>query len=160
MVDTIRLKCLEWLETSLKTVNTPDDVLNDDFPYKIKFSIVGLGPLGDPDNRKQYAAGIVPGRETKSPFQYPQDQCKLPVAIEFRMTVNKDDFPPGKEAELVLGEVQNRLFIDTTLGGLAVDMHETGNEIDLDSYGDKTVQGVVMVEIIYRHFAGKPHVPV
>ena len=36
-------------------------------------------------------------------------------------------------------------------GGLALDTQMAGNEIDLTSYGARTVMGVQFIEIHYRH---------
>ena len=152
MPDTIRMRCLEAIREALEAVVAGEP---EDDPYTIAFSKVEHGPLGDVDHRKRFVAGIVPGRETKQTM-YPLDQCTLPVAIEFRMTVNRDDDEPGLEAERALGEIQRKLHEDTTLGGLAIDLRETGNEIDLEMYDDKSVVGVVFFDLLYRHRTTDP----
>ena len=157
MADTIRLQCLNALKGVLEALvagQQPGD------PYSVQFTKVAIGPLGDTDHRKRFVAGIVPGRERKRPYTYPLEECTLPVAVEFRMTVNADDDEPGVEAERLLGELQRKLHEDTTLGGLAVDVRETGNEIVLDLYDDRTVTGDIFLELIYRHRADDPRQPV
>lgn len=159
-MQTVRLTCVEWLQKLLATTGQPtNNVPEDLFPYTVKFSAVELGPLGDADTRKLHSAGILPGRERKKTL-YPLDDCWLPISIEFRQTINRGDAASGIEIERVLGEVQTRIHADTTLGGNALDLRELGNEIDIESYADRTVRGVIMIEINYRHQTGKPHEPV
>jgi hypothetical protein len=156
MADTIRLRCLAAIKSALEAMTAGEP---DGDPYTVEFSKVEHGPLGDEDHRKRFVAGIVPGRETKQTM-YPLDQCTLPVAIEFRMTVNRDDDAPGEEAERVLGEIQRKLHEDTTLGGLAIDLRETGNEIDLEGYDDRSIVGVLFFELLYRHRTTDPRLAV
>jgi hypothetical protein len=54
-------------------------------------------------------------------------------------------------AEQVLTQIQQCIYADKTMGGLAVDTVEIGNEIDLDTYGDDTVVGVMYIRVNYRH---------
>jgi hypothetical protein len=152
MPDTIRMRCLAAINTALEAMTAGEPA---DDPYTVQFSKVEHGPLGDTDHRKRYVAGIVPGRERKQTL-YPFDQCTLEVAIEFRMMVNRDDDDPEVEAERLLGEIQRKLHEDTTLGGLAIDLRETGNEVDLEMYDDKSVVGVVFFDLLYRHRTTDP----
>lgn len=157
---TIRMQCLDWLIGRMEAFGPPDLIADPTaFPYTFKFGVVGLGSLGDVDNRKRNAVGIVPGAEVKEP-KFPLTQNTLPVAIEFRRLVNQGDNDPGEEVEDILGQLQHYLGEDNKMGGLAVDFVETGCEIDLDSYTDKTVQGVIFMEMRYRHRIGDPYTPV
>lgn len=156
MTNTIRFQCLDWIRKSLLGM-VEGEPEND--PYSVQFSQVEHGPLGDIDHKKRYVAGIVPGVERKE-TRYPLTDCVLPVAVEFRMTVNRGDKRPGVEAERVLGEIQRRIGEDRTLGGLAIDLRETGNEIDIDTYGDKAVTGALFLDLHYRHATDDPRRPV
>ena len=152
MAETLRFRCLEALRTSfagLREGYPPAD------PYSVQFTSVEHGPLGDFDNRKRYVAAVVPGRESKQ-TRYPLTDCTLPVTIEFRMTIDRGDKRPLVEAERVLGELQRRLGEDRTLGGLAIDTRETGNDIDLDTHADKAIEGAVFLEVRYRHATDDP----
>jgi hypothetical protein len=60
----------------------------------------------------------------------------------------------------VLGEIQRRIREDRTLGGLALDVRETGNDLDLDTYADKAIEGAVFLEVRYRHATDNPRAAV
>ena len=149
---TLRFRCLEAIRASLAGIV---EGLPAGDPYSIALSAVEHGPLGDFDNRRRYVAAIVPGSESKQ-TRYPLTDCTLPVTIEFRMTVNRGDRRPAIEAERVLGEIQRRIGEDRTLGGLALDVRETGNDLDLDSHADKAIEGAVFLEVRYRHATDDP----
>jgi hypothetical protein len=146
MDKSIRQTILEAMQDAFEAVTPGTDPGDFDFA----FSEVNIGPLGDPDVRKLNAIGLVVGRERKE-HQYPFEMCFLPVDIEFRVTVNRGDDPPAVMAETVLTPIQMVLYNNKTLGGIAIDGYELGNEIDLTSYADKSVQGVVNWEVQYRH---------
>ena len=152
MVDTLRFRCLEALRASF--AGMLDGYPQAD-PYSVQFTSVEHGPLSDFDNRKRYVAAVVPGREIKQ-TRYPLTDCTLPVTIEFRMTIDRGDKRPAIEAERVLGEIQRRIGEDRTLGGLAIDVRETGNDLDLDTYADKAIEGAVFLEVRYRHATDDP----
>jgi len=154
MAETLRFRCLEALRASF--AGMLDGYPASD-PYSLQFSAVEHGPLGDFDNRKRYVAAVVPGRESKQ-TRYPLTDCTLPVTIEFRMTIDRGDKRPLVEAERVLGEIQRRIGEDRTLGGLALDVRETGNDVDLDTYADKAIEGAVFLEVRYRHATDDPRV--
>ena len=148
MTESVRLKCLHWLMEHFRTM--PDD------GYTVSFSVIGLGPLTTRDTRKQSALGLVPGTEVKTPV-YPFETCRLPIAVDFRYTVNQGGGSPGDNVEDVLAQVQKRIREAGNLGGLAADYSEMSNEIDLESYSDKTVSGVVMTQLQYRHHMLDPY---
>jgi hypothetical protein len=157
MTDTIRLRCLDALKGVLEAMVAGEPMAD---PYTVQFSKVVIGPIGEAEFRKRYTAGIVAGREKKQPYTYPLRECTLPLAVELRMTVNADDDDPGIEAERLLGEVQRKVMEDTTLDGLAVDLRETGNQVSLDLYDDKTVIIDLFLELVYRHRDSDPREPV
>jgi hypothetical protein len=96
-----------------------------------------------------------PTNESKQ-TRYPLTDCALPVTIEFRMTADRGDQRPAIEAERVLGEIRRRIGEDRTLGGLALDVREIGNDVDLDTYADKAIEGAVFLEVRYRHATDDP----
>ena len=156
MAETLRFRCLEALRASVAGML---DGYPANAPYSVQFTSVEHGPLGDFDNRKRYVAAVVPGRESKQ-TRYPLTDCTLPVTIEFRMTIDRGDKRPLVEAERVLGEIQRRIAEDRTLGGLAIDVRETGNDVDLDTYADKAIEGAVFLEVRYRHGTDDPRAAV
>jgi len=150
----IREQILDKVLAAFQAVQEPDTTVPgytpslDDWP--LTFSTVGFGPLTDTDHRKRYSIGIVTGSEREKDA-FPLIQCTLTVGIEFRITVNQNDPSPAVMGERVLTVVKRVIDNNKTWGGLAVDTRRTNNEIDLTSYGDKTVMGVQFVEIIFRH---------
>jgi hypothetical protein len=127
-------------------------------PYPFKFSHVELGPLDMGDHKRKLVAGVVPGRETKREL-FPVVEPTLPVNIEFRATRDKGDAKPGILAEKIITVIQRCIYADKTIGDLALDTVETGNEVDLDTYGDATIVGVVFFEVKYRHSHRDPRNP-
>ena len=150
--ETVREKIIEALVARLKTIE-PDPTDPDGFSFA--FADVKRGSLPAQDHTKRYMAGVVPGRETKKDL-YPFIHCSLPVDIEFRITIQSKDKSSSHEAERLLGEVQRCIYFDKELGGLCLDIRETGNEIDMNTYSDKTVLGVLSIEIPYRHAHDDP----
>ncbi len=154
-MDSVRLRILEAIKADFEAVqpppnfNDPDYVPHeDDWPFK--FSTVELGPLGDGDQKKRYSVGIVSGPE-KERHTYPYIECNWTVAVEFRITVNQGDPKPLIMGERVLTVVKRVLTNNRSWNSLAVDTKRTGNELDMTTYGDKTVVGVQFAEVMYRH---------
>jgi len=150
----IREQILEKMLAVFQAVQEPDTTIPGYTPspndWPLTFSTVGFGPLTDTDFRKRYSIGIVAGTEREKDA-FPLVQCTLQVGIEFRITVNQNDPSPAMMGERVLTVVKRVIDQNKTWGGLAVDTRRTNNEIDLTSYGDKTVMGVQFIEIIFRH---------
>lgn len=148
--DTVRLSILKQIKALY--VAATDDIAEPAGTkyYGIKFSQVGLGPLSETDNRKRFAVGIVPGTERKSDL-YPQRTAMMPVTVEFRVTVNRNDEEALVMAERTLGVVQQIFMDDETLAGTVLKSDETGNEQDLFTYNDKAISGMVQFLVHYRH---------
>lgn len=126
----------------------PQDIQPTEYPFA--FSSVEIGPLDVGDHKKRYMAGIVPGRERKQ-TRYPITDCTLPITIELRMTVNRGDQKPGVEMENLITQTQRIIMEDRHFGGLVIDCRETGNEVDLTVYDDKTIMGAIFFDVLYRH---------
>lgn len=138
---TIRREILEFIKGLYEAVNEAS--------YGIKFSSVRLGPLGNPDSTKLCVVGIVPGDERKSDL-YPLKTSLFDVNIEFSVTANKGDVP-GVLVEKFLGVIQQVMYDNDTLGGLVIMCQERRSTIDMFTYLDKTIMGVVTFEVHYRH---------
>jgi hypothetical protein len=144
MTDTVRLQCLKALQARLREMQAGQD-------YLLNFNQVELGPIdGGEASRKRAVVGIVPGKEVKD-VQFPMTYCQLPIAVEFRLTWNPGDAPSQELAEIVLGDIVRKVLEDQSLGGLAVDLKDAGNEIILSIYSDKSIVGVVYFDLLYRH---------
>ena len=121
-------------------------------PWPFKFSIVREGPLSEADFRKNYSLGIVPGKERKSDRIHPFIEADWEIHLEFQAIRNAGDgITPMQLAEQVLGVIQRVFMHDKRLGGVVIDTKEVGSEIDLETYGDKTIVGVCTVQVKYRH---------
>lgn len=126
--------------------------------WPLEFSVVELGPLGDEDHRKRYSIGIVPVRERFSNL-YPYLVRHLTVGIEFRITVNRGDPSSGDMAEQVLTVIEKVVLDNGNWGGLAIDTELRNSEVDMTTYGDRTIMGVLWVEVQYRHSGADPRDP-
>lgn len=142
MTDSVRLQILEHLVGLLEAAAPPD--------YDFTFSQVEIGPLSIADHKKRFTAGVSVGRETKASL-FPLLDNTLPVTIEFRLTLDKNDPKPGVLAEKMLTQVQRIVYGDKTMGGLAMDTIETGNEVDIQTYADRSILGAVFFDVRYRH---------
>lgn len=150
MTDTVRLGILRHIKTLYEAATDQETPPSGQKYYGVRFSKVEIGPLGDVDQTKRFTVGIVAGEERKSDL-FPLKTSMFDVSIEFRMTINKGDAAPGIAAEELLGQVQQVIYDDPTLGGRVLKADETANEIDLVMYTDRTVTGMVKFTIHYRH---------
>jgi len=148
---TVRRRVLEAIKAQLEDL--PNNPNGADYP--LHFSVVEIGPLGKAETRKQYAVGIETGPEKKN-TRFPITDCRLPVTLTMRMTVNRGDEKSALEAEKLLGVAQKKILEDITLGGLAIDVRETGNEVFLELYEDRMVYVALYLEVLYRHNTKDP----
>jgi len=148
--NTLRLQILQHIKGLYQAATDNIDPPAGKRHYGLEFSVVGLGPLSDADNRKRFSVGIIPGHELKSDL-FPLKTSMFEVTIEFRVTVNKDDGEPMVLAERVLGVVQQIMYDDQTLGGLVIKHDEIGNEQDMFTYNDRAISGMVQFRVHYRH---------
>ena len=146
----LRHRILAAMADTFRAVDQPD--------WPLKFSLVELGPLGDEDHRKRYTLGIVPGPERYT-HNFPYVVRFLRVAIEFRVTVNRDDEAPGELAEQLLTVIERVVIKNGTWGDLALATELSNSEIDMTTYSDRSVAGVLFVEIQYRHSHLDPRNP-
>lgn len=156
-VKSVRQLVLEAIAKVLQAIDPDNPPLNKD-AFFYKFSSVVHGPLNEHSNIKLLMAGVVPSVEVKV-NQFPWKDIRLRVAIEWRFTTNKGDDEPGLMAEKILSDIQRALALDTTLGGVAIDVVEQGSEIDLSTYADRSIYGVVFYEVRYRHAHDDPRNP-
>jgi hypothetical protein len=153
----IRQSILSAIQAAFQAVQPPNTsapgYTPSDADWPFAFSTVAIGPLSDQDQRKAYSLGIVAGQERET-FNFPYINCKFQIALEFRATANQDSPAPGILAEQVLTVVKRVTDNNKTWGGLAIDTKRVGNEIDLTTYLDRSVVGVVYIEVQYRtaHF--------
>lgn len=147
MTTSVRQQILEYMVNrfAAATVGT----------HGVEFSTVELGPLDAGDFKQRYSIGIVP-RSERFIEQYPLLLCFMAVSIEFRITINRGDPKPVLMGEKVLTAVKQIVAANPKWNNLAIDTKFVGSEIDVESYGDRTVMGVLAVEVEFRHARRDP----
>lgn len=150
MGSTFREAILQTLYLSLSDV-TAGEPLDD--PYPLSFGEVFRGPLPQ-STSKRLSVGIVPTKETKT-AKIDLTTCFLDVAIDFRYRAQTGEVP-AIIAETIGGMILRRVLKDHTLNGLAIDVQDGGNVVDLDHPDTLTAEGSVFLTIHYRH---DPHDP-
>lgn len=147
---TYRETILETLHLSLADIAGGAPVSD---PYPFSFSEVVRGPL-PPTSPKRLTAGIVPMKENKTQGTS-FVECFLEVSVDFRYRAQAGEVP-ATIIETVAGMIQRRLLVDTTVNGLAVDLYDAGNVVDLDHPEDLTAEGSVFFVVRYRHDLNDP----
>jgi hypothetical protein len=119
-------------------------------------------PLGDLDSRKAYAIAIL-DTDASNLKNVQQVQVDLRVTLEFRALLETSD-APSTCLNTILTNIQRRVRSDPRLtatnGGTAliIDMSETGNTVDVDSYADRSVEGAVFLLVKYKHQEDDPRI--
>jgi hypothetical protein len=145
MTRTYRETILETLHLSLASVTGGQPGAD---PYPFSFSEVVRGPLPQ-STTKRLSAAVVPMKEQKkqgTSFV----ECWLEVSVDYRYRAQAGEVP-ATIVETVAGMIQRRLLTDTTLNGLAIDIYDVGNVVDLDHPEDLTAEGAVFFVVHYRH---------
>lgn len=150
MADTFRETILETFALSLRDVTGGQPVED---PYPLRFSEVVRGPLRL-TSPKRLTAGVVPVKETKA-LGTSFVTCRLEVSIDFRYRGQPGE-EPAKFVETIIGMVQRRILSDRTLNGLAVDVDEGGNVVNMDDPEDASAEGSVFFIVAYRHDLDDP----
>lgn len=122
--------------------------------YSFAWDSVNRFPIGDGEKKKPRSLAIIEGQEAKVPgigFQEPN----LIVTLEWYITLAVRD-EPATEANEVLTTLHRRLREDFTLGGLAINIQETGNIFFVDDANDRQIEGEMTVQIIYKHNQDDP----
>ncbi len=151
MADSVRERALKELVTLFEA---QQEGLPENDPYSHGWDVVQRQPLGDREKRKQYALAILDGQESKDP-QIQTAHATLQVLLEFHHVAGVD-CDPSEEANRILTDVQRRLRIDIYLNNTVLRVWETGNELDVDGYTDRQINGLVFVSILYKHSIHDP----
>jgi hypothetical protein len=122
--------------------------------YDLRWDVVQREPLTQRERKKRYAMAILDEREEKLP-QIQTFHVNLSVTIEFWMLLNVNEDPSTCANRLLLN-IQRRLREDITLGGLVLNVEERGNNIDVDSWTDKQIEGAIFLNILYKHAQADP----
>lgn len=85
-------------------------------------------------------------------------RCMLYVSAEFFYALKTGD-DPSTELNRLLVDIQRAIRVDVTCGGVAFNMVELRNELDIDGPADRLVAGVVEFQVQYRHLIDDPRLP-
>lgn len=160
MADSIREAAMKKF-CELMATQTQGQPTSD--PYDFTWSRVSRTPLGDLDSRKRFACSLLEGTELPIDRTEPCIHKRLRVTIEFRALLNSDE-DPAECANMILTNIQRRVQSDPRLavvnGGqpLVIDIEETGSDLDVESFADRTVEGAVFFVVKYKHRGDDPRV--
>jgi hypothetical protein len=125
-------------------------------PHLFAWDLVQRQPLGERENRVgDRVLAVLDPLERADP-QIATFHKFLSVVLEWSIRLDPDDEEPSECANQVFTSIQRKLREDITLGGLSIQVRETGNEKDIESYKDRIIEGAVFVEILYKHRENDP----
>ena len=75
--------------------------------------------------------------------------------VEWHATVDIET-KPSTQCNIIHAEILRRIMEDETLGGLARNVIEVGNEFNIDDVNDKMLDGVIFLNILYKHAKRDP----
>ena len=123
-------------------------------PYTITWSLVERFDVGDRARGKNFVMQIFDLRETKIP-RIGQMEPTLRVFLEWK-ALCPAECDPSEFANDVLGQIQRRIREDITLTDTVINVIETGNEITIDDFADRHIEGNVSINILYKHAENDP----
>jgi hypothetical protein len=122
--------------------------------YSTTWNLVTREPLSKSAVAMGDCVGLFDIRETKTPSMQHMT-CELTVVVEFYCRMQLGD-NPGTELNRMLLDVQRTIRSDIQCSGLALNIVENKNELDIDGPGDSLVAGVVEFLVQYRHLVDDP----
>ncbi|MDG5496969.1 MULTISPECIES: hypothetical protein [Azospirillaceae] len=126
-----------------------------DDPYGISFTKIYREVLDDGLVKgKAAVAAVLDKTETKLRLVN-HDQCTLRVNVEFHVMYGTGD-QRADRMNAVLGDIQRAFRSDFTLGGVAINCTEAGNEIDSTGRFTGYGSGTLLLDILYRHAKHDP----
>ena len=144
--DTIRERALEALRTAVEDMSEEVD--------GVKFSIVSREQLDAHIKGRRAACGVYDETERKQ-VRVSVEQCQLAVYLEFHVLRDKD-----VRVRTLVGRYMQALQVmvrrDRTLGGLITDLKEVENSVEDRGIYDNYAQGVMRLELQYRHHLDDP----
>ncbi len=141
----IRERIMQALETLFK--DQKKGIGSD--PYLFAWDSVTREPISDLEKRKGYALAVLEGPETKvagAGFQQP----RLNLILEWH-TLMPVKVIPATHANCILMTMHRVIRSDRTLGGLCIDVQETGNSFEVEDFKDRQIEGDMTCDVIYKH---------
>ena len=158
-VKTIRERILDYLIDSFANqqegVPPGVDAWGNPTEYDFTWDVVQREPLTDRERKKRFALAIIEQSEQKNPQTEPCTHSFMQLTFEFFCLVQRDE-SPAEITNMILGNIQRRLKEDITAGGLSYNIREVGNDIDIDAWADRQIDGVVNVAVLFKHATVDP----
>lgn len=148
---TIREEILEALVGIFETMQAGQPVSD---PYTVTWSLVGREEPGNRARGKRYVISVFDTTEQKRAIIGFMD-CTLRVVLEWSAQLGAEE-GPSKQANRIMGEIQRRVREDITLGDLCHNLVEVANDISVDDYKDRQIEGSVFIDVQYKHAEHDP----
>lgn len=123
--------------------------------YTTTWDRVRRSPIDSFDATMRSSIAILDTRELKNTDVHDLTRSTLRVIFEVKYHLRTGDEPSTELNRLIL-DVQRKIKEDTNLGGLTLNVTETGNDLDIEGHQDNIVTAVVFVDILYRHVTSDP----
>jgi hypothetical protein len=161
MLESTRELVLQALETLFKTQEEGQPTGTTTYSgfttpnaYDFEWTVVQREPLTERETKKRFALAITETDEQKSE-QIQCQHCYLQITLEFNALLNRDEVPSSM-CSMILSNMARRIREDPTLGGIAINVRETGNTTDVDSWADRMVNGAMFISVLYKHALDDP----
>lgn len=113
-------------------------------------------PVTKDENRLGNTIELIDVGEKKRPGTG-YDMVHLRIVCEFHVTMMEGD-EPSTLLNMALGDVVRTAGLDIQCGGLALNLEDEGNELDIDGALDMVASGVVVFIVTYRCKSNDPTV--
>jgi hypothetical protein len=127
-------------------------------PYLYTASVVARSDIEALSHGKSLTIGIFDASEQKIPALTHLEgamDATIRVIVEWRAMAEVTD-KPSTVCNVIHAEILRRIMEDETLGGLARNVLEVGNEFNIEDFKDRQLDGVIFLNIIYKHAKRDP----
>lgn len=151
----VRERIMVALEAKLSTMAQGEPVAD---PYLYTASLVERADITKLSRGKTLTIGVFDPSETKiaslTALEGAMD-ATIRCIVEWHATVDIET-KPSTQCNIIHAEILRRIMEDETLGGLARNVIEVGNEFNIDDVNDKMLDGVIFLNILYKHAKRDP----
>jgi hypothetical protein len=151
MSASVKTQILDYVKGMFETYPTLDA------PDTFEFipTLVTRAPIGAQPTGRRYAVGIYGGQESKSFRTYPKTQVIMEMIIEGYLMKDKN-VDLLQQLEQCQEEIERRLMMDETFGGLAINCNVTNTSSEVDGRFDTYGEVAVICEITFQHYRTDP----
>lgn len=147
MADTVRESLVKALQNIVACITNDEG--------ELVFNNVYRGNLDADKSIAFPAVGLEEGEEETIDLMFPKIDKRLRIIIHFKFTKNVD-VDLSSDFNYYLGQLQNVVFNDLSIGGFGFNIQEIGNVTEMENRFDKRPGGALIVEVSYRHVNGDP----